>query len=184
MKTLSLFSALLLIICSSCTHKVSETLIAKNQLGLITPETKISELSSILVSDSIPELNEDNDLLPDSVIDVYNETGELSLIIEPDYLSDSLVTIDEIRILDSKYKTKKGLSIDSNFKMIYENYKIDNIQNSINNVILSIHDLGAYIVIDKKHLPSEIRFDTEVKIEANQIPNEAPIRYFWLRFED
>jgi len=184
MKALPIFSALLLIICSSCSSSVSETLIAKNQLGLINPETKISELSSILVSDSIPELSENNDLMPNSEIDVYNKTGELSLIIEPDYVNDTIVTINEIRILDPRYKTKKGLSIDSNFKTIYENYKIDNIQNSINSVILSIHELGAYIVIDKKHLPSEIRFDSEAKIEANQIPNEAPIRYFWLRFED
>jgi len=75
------------------------------------------------------------------------------LIIEPKFKSDTVVTIDEIQILDSRYKTKKGLGIDSDFKAIYKNYKIDDIQNSINSVILNINEIGAYIVIDKKTPP-------------------------------
>jgi hypothetical protein len=184
MKALSLFSIIFLLICSSCSNTASDTLIAKNKLGMISPETTISELSIVLKSDSIPQLEAITDFKTTTEIEVYNQSGELSLIIEPNYQNDSLITVDEIQILDSKYKTQKGLSIDSRFKTIYENYKIDNIQNSINSVILSIHELGAYIVIDKKHLPSELKFDSEVKIEANQIPNEAPIKYFWLRFDE
>ncbi|WP_019039003.1 hypothetical protein [Psychroflexus tropicus] len=183
MRILSLFSLLIAAVCSSCSHTVSETLIAKNQLGLLNSNTEIEELKSILNSDSIPNLESSTNREKLTEIEVYDKKGNLSLLIEPNYQNDSLITIDEIQILDPKYQTKKGLSVDSNFKVIYENYKIDNIQNSISSVILSLNEIGAYVVIDKKHLPSELRFDSEVKIEANQIPDEAPIRYFWLRFD-
>lgn len=184
MKLLSLFSILFFVLFSSCNSSTSDTLIAKNQLGLIKPSTKVDELSSVLEKDSVTEFDIKSRFNKTKEIKVYNKAGDVSLIIEPSYLNDTIVTINEIQILDPKYKTKKGLNIESNFKTIYENYKIDNIQNSINSVILSIDEIGAYIVIDKKHLPSELRFDSDIKIEANQIPNDAPLRYFWLKFDD
>lgn len=184
MKPIFSLSVLCLVLFWSCNNSNSETLIAKNQLGLIKPDTKIRELDIILENDSVADFNTESKLMKVKEIEVYNKSGDVSLIIEPKYLNDSVVAVREIQILDPRYKTKKGLNINSNFKTIYENYKIDNIQNSINSVILSIDELGAYIVIDKKHLPSELRFDSDIKIEANQIPNEAPLKYFWLRFED
>lgn len=183
MKLIPLFSILSLILFTSCNSSSSETLIAKNQLGLLNPETKIDELSLVLKKDSVAEFDLKSSFNTTNEIEIFNKEGEISLIIEPNYQSDSLITISEIQILDPKYQTKKGLTIDSSFKTIYKNYKIDNIQNSINSVILSIDEIGAYLVIDKKHLPSKLRFDSETKIEANQIPNEAPLKYFWLRFE-
>lgn len=183
MRFLSLFSVFLLVLLSSCSDSTSETLIAKNQLGLLNPDTKIEDLSTILDKDSIPEFNTKSNLKKTTEIEVYNESGDISILIEPNYQNDTLVTIDEIQILDSRYKSKKGLNINSTFKTIYENYKINNIQNSINSVIISIHEIGAYIVIDKKHLPSELKFDAEVKIEANQIPDDAPFKYFWIKFD-
>lgn len=184
MKYISVISVFLLLLITSCDSFDSETIIGKNQLGQLTPSSKLSEIGSILEKDSVAEFDLKSKMKRVSEIEVYNKDGEISLIIEPNYLKDSIATINEIQILDSRYKTKKGLNIDSNFKTIYENYKIDNIQNSINSVILSIDELGAYIVIDKKHLPSELKFDSDIKIEANQIPDDAPLKYFWLRFED
>lgn len=184
MKLISLFSILFLVLFTSCSSSTSDTLIAKNQLGLIKPSTKVEELSTILDKDSVAEFDIESRFNKTKEIEVFNKEGRISLVIEPNYQNDSIVTVSEIQILDPKYKTKKGLNVDSDFQAIYENYKINNIQNSINSVILNINEIGAYIVIDKKHLPSELRFDSDLKIEANQIPNEAPIRYFWLRFDD
>lgn len=181
MKRLSILLSLWFIV--SCTDPNSKTRIAKNQLGALTPETPLKELSVLLEQDSVAAFNPESNSRGVDEVEVFNQEGHLSLIIEPNFKNDSIITIDEIQILDPKYKTKKGLSIDSKFKTIYENYKLDNIQNSINSVIISINEIGAYIVIDKKHLPSELRYDSEAKIEANQIPDDAPIKYFWLRFE-
>jgi hypothetical protein len=184
MKLLSLFGSLLLVLLVSCDGSSSKTLIIKNQLGQLTPKTEIKDLGTILETDSIAVFDIETRFGKTEEIEIFDSEGKVSLIVEPKFKSDTLVTIDEIQILDSRYKTEKGLGIDSDFKVIYKNYKIDNIQNSINSVILSINEIGAYIVIDKKHLPSELRFDSEIKIEANQIPDGAPIKYFWLKFKD
>jgi len=184
MKLLSLFGSLLLVLLVSCDGSTSKTLINKNQLGQLTPKTEIKDLGTILETDSIAVFDIETRFGKTEEIEIFDSEGKISLIVEPKFKSDTLVTIDEIQILDTRYKTEKGLGIDSNFKVIYKNYKINNIQNSINSVILNINAIGAYIVIDKKHLPSELRFDSEIKIEANQIPDEAPIKYFWLKFKD
>lgn len=183
MKRLFFLLSLCLWFIVSCADPNSKTRIAKNQLGELTPETPLKDLSFILEQDSVAKFNAESNFKGIEEIEVFNKDGGISLIIEPNFKNDSIITIDEIQILDPKYKTNKGLGIDSKFKAIYENYKLDNIQNSINSIILSINEIGAYIVIDKSHLPSELRFDSEAKIEANQIPDEAPIKYFWLRFE-
>lgn len=183
MKLTSFLSIIFLISLSSCSSSSSDTLIAKNQLGPLTPVTQLKDLSSLLANDSIADFDLETKFNRPQEVEVFNKASETSLIIEPFYQNDSLATIKEIQILDPRYETRKGLSIASDFKTIYENYKIDNIQNSINSVILSIDEIGAYIVIDKKHLPSELKFDAEIQIEANQIPDEAPFKYFWLKFE-
>jgi hypothetical protein len=184
MKLIRIFLIALIASFIGCNTPASDTLIAKNQLGLITPNTNVLDLNSILSQDSIAEFDIDSKFNRTREIEVFNNDGRISLVIEPNYKTDSIVTINEIQILDPRYKTKKGLNVESDYQTIYKNYKINNIQNSINSVILSIDEIGAYIVIDKKHLPSEIRFDPDLKIEANQIPDDAPLRYFWLRFDD
>ena len=82
--------------------------------------------------------------------------------------------------MDSKFKTKKGLTINSTFADIQNNYKISNIQNTLRNVVVFVNDINAFFTIDKKELPAELQFDASAKIEAIQIPGQAKIKYFMI----
>ncbi|WP_127844309.1 hypothetical protein [Psychroflexus aestuariivivens] len=181
LKPLIIVSFVLLLI--ACSNSESNNRIAKNTLGQVDQNTAIYELKGILVEDSLHQQEPDR-FNRNQDLEVYNSRDSLILLIEPRVYNDSTSTIKEIQILGGRFKTETGLSSQSKYGEIYKNHKISNIQNSINSVILTLEDLGAYIVIDKKHLPSELRFDNEAKIEANQIPNDAPIKYFWLRFTE
>ena len=46
-----------------------------------------------------------------------------------------------------------------------------------------IDDLNIYISIDKKELPAELRYDTETKIQAAQIPDDAKFKYFMISWD-
>ncbi|MFN2261709.1 MAG: hypothetical protein ABR595_06560 [Psychroflexus sp.] len=184
MKLLKSLTGLSLILCFfACSNSEKNNLIAKNKLGLIDQNTKISELKGILAEDSLSQKEADR-FNRNQDLEVYSSKDSLILVIEPRVYNDSTSTIKEIQVLGSRFKSESGLSSQSKFGEIYENYKISNIQNSINSIILTIEDIGAYIVIDKKHLPSELRFDNDAKIESNQIPDDAPVKYFWLRFTE
>lgn len=181
MKPITVISSILLLI--SCSNSGKNNLIAKNTLGLVDQNTKISELKGIFAEDSLHQQEPDR-FNRNQDLEIYSSKDSLILVVEPRVYNDSTSTIKEIQVLGSRFKTETGLSSLSTFGEIYKNHKISNIQNSINSVILTLEDIGAYIVIDKKHLPSELRFDNEAKIEANQIPDDAPIKYFWLRFTE
>jgi len=173
----------LLVLFTACSKSSKNDLIAKNQLGLVDQNTKMSELKGIFANDSLHQQTPDR-FSQAQDLEVYSSKDSLILVIEPRVYNDTTSTIKEIQIVGSRFQTSSGLNSRSTFGEIYKNHKISNIQNSINSVILTIEDIGAYIVIDKTHLPSELRFDNEAKIEANQIPNDAPIKYFWLRFTE
>jgi len=93
---------------------------------------------------------------------------------------DTLKLIETIRIIDPRYKTDKGLGIESTFKDLRDNYTISSIQNGINSVVVFVNEIDAFITIDKGELPANLRYDNNIKIEKVQIPDTAKFKYFML----
>ena len=82
--------------------------------------------------------------------------------------------------MDPRYETKEGVSISSTFKDIVKNYNISRIENTLNAAVVFLDDINVYLTIDKKELPSNLRYDTDTRIRASQIPDEAKIKYFMI----
>ncbi|UJH89708.1 hypothetical protein LZ575_11615 [Antarcticibacterium sp. 1MA-6-2] len=61
-----------------------------------------------------------------------------------------------------------------------KNYSISRIENTLNSAVVFIDELNIYLTIDKKELPSSLRFDTDTRITPNQIPDNAPIKHFMI----
>ena len=58
-----------------------------------------------------------------------------------------------------------------------KNYEISRIENTLNSAVVFIDELNLYLTIDKKDLPSSLRYDTDSRISASQIPDDAKIKY-------
>ena len=82
-----------------------------------------------------------------------------------------------------RFKTAKGLNTKSTFKSIKDNYKISSIQNTLRNIMISVNEMNVFFTIDKNELPSELRFDMNLKIEEVQIPDEAKIKGFFMQWQ-
>ena len=102
------------------------------------------------------------------------------MILEPIQQFDSTSTVGYIQILDSRYETAKGLNINSTFGDVVENYGISRIENTLNSAVVFIDELNLYLTIDKKELPTSLRYDTDTRITASQIPDNAKIKYFMI----
>ncbi len=50
-------------------------------------------------------------------------------------------------------------------------------------MVVFLKETDVYLTIDKKHLPEELRYDMNIEIEASQIPDSAPIKYFMIGWE-
>ena len=196
-----LATSILFINCGKDTTKFK---ITKNAIGQLTKDSKVSDIESIYAEDSIvatngvPKMNLGFDLKNESSKDSINES-----VIKDDFIyqkieifekgglhllsltpsRDTIAKIENIRIYDPRYSTEKGITLNSTFKDIKDNYSIKKIITSMNNVVIILKETGVYFTIDKKELPESLRYNSSINIEAVQIPDAAKIKYMMLAWE-
>ena len=175
---------ILVISCSffaSCKNEQDPFIISKQHVGYLTDSTQVKDLKLVFPNDSIVKrIGGDGFMGNKNEIEIYDSTGKKLLVLEPKYTLDSTSVIETVKIFDERYKTDKNISIRSTFKDIVENYKLSRIDNLITSVVVSVNSLNASFTIDKKELPSNLRVDMDLKIEAAQIPDDAKIKYFFI----
>lgn len=156
-------------------------LITANQVGALKKDVTINQLEAIFEDDSIVKQTSGPETLKSTdAIKVFDKEGKALLSLEPLQEFDSTSTIGYIQILDPRYKTKSGLNTESTFQDIQENFTISRIENTINAAVIFLDEINAYVTIDKKQLPADLRYDTDSKIMASQIPDNARIKYFMI----
>lgn len=157
-------------------------LINNSQVGKLMRTSLVSELESIYSNDSIVKDTSLSTLVSNSnTIKVYEKGGTQLLTLTPN--GDSIPKIGIIRVLDPRFKTEKGIGLQSTFKEIKDNYVIKKIVTSLNNVIIFIENSDVYFTIDKEELPASLRYDTSINIEEVQIPDDSKIKYLMVGWE-
>lgn len=167
------------IVLTSCKNEVDPFLISKQNIGLLTDSTQVKDLETIYANDSIVKNIAGDEFLGNvNDIQIFEKGGKKLLELSPAEALDSTSTISNIKILDSRFKTEKGVNILSTFNDIKSNYKISSIQNTLRNVVIFVNENNSFFTISKEELPAELRFDMSKKIEEANIPDTAKIKYF------
>ncbi len=182
MKTIlpTVFFILLII---GCEKEIDTTfLITKDAIGKLDKISLTRDLDVIYSNDSIVKdttyINTSNN---SKKIKIFEKGGKQLLTLTPN--SDSIPTIENIRIEDSRFVTEKGVGLKSTFKDIKDNYTIRKVITSMNNVVLLLKDSDIYFTISKDQLPSSLRYASSVNIEAVQIPDDAKIKYMMVGWD-
>jgi len=178
----SIFSlAIITLLFIGCKKEQDPFQISKQSIGLLTDSTQVKDLKAVFSNDSVVERLLDNEFTFNRTdIDIFDKAGNKLLTLTPKVVQDSTSTIETIKVLDSRFKTAKGLTSSSTFGDIKNNYKISSIQNTLKNVVVFVNEINAFITIDKEELPAELQFDMNAKIEAIQIPEKAKIKYLMI----
>lgn len=184
MKKTILLGAITALLFVQCGKDTDPFMIKNGSIGGLTKEMKIKQVDSLFSQDSIVKLSlaQGTDGTQGEV-EIYEKGGKLLLLLKPENENDPNSVISDVRVFDDRYKTEKGLNLSSTFKDIKEKYTIVNMETTINAVVIFLEETDAYITIDKKDLPEGLRYDMNTKIEASQIPETAPIKYFMLGWE-
>lgn len=168
----------------ACQKQDDPYLITKDSVGLLTKDVQVRELDSVYANDSLVQaVNESEYFSSSNEIRIYDKSGKQLLLLEPVQAFDSTSTIGYIQVLDPRFETAEGLSTQSSFQEVVENYTISRIENTLSAAVIFIDELNIYITIDKKELPPELRYDTETVIQASQIPDNAKFKYFMIGWE-
>ncbi|MFA5298438.1 MAG: hypothetical protein WC389_09580 [Lutibacter sp.] len=184
-KTIYIFLVSFLLI--QCAEKNNQFLIEKGKVGALNEGTAILDLNSIFAKDSIvailyanKEINKKLFSVENDEYLIYSKKGKKLLEIVPTKLNDPSSGIKSIQIFDDNYKTAKGISLQSTFKDIKENYNVNKVETTLTSATLFIDELNATISIDKKEIGLN-RFSRE-EVSINQIPDLAKIKYFTVWF--
>ena len=162
----------------SCKKESNDFLISSNAVGKITPQTKIKQLDSIFTNDSIVKTQSSpNAIETQGDVEVYEKGGKRLLLISPKTDLDPNAYISDIIVYDARFHTENGLNSNSKFKDFKDNYEIAGIERILNGALVFLKDSDIYLTIDGKHLTPEVRTDRSVKIEAQHIFDDAPIKY-------
>ena len=180
---LKVLSIVIVILFVACKKNQNPFEIGKQHIGFLTDSTQIKDLKTIFASDSIAQfISGDAFAGNQNSIEVFEKGGAKLLVLTPKQELDSTAVIKSVQIIDSRYKTSKNISTLSTFKDITSAYKISKINNLINSILITVSELNASFAIDKKELPSNLRFDMSLKIEATHIPDNAKIKYFFINW--
>ncbi len=174
---------MLILIVVSCKKEMDPFLVEKHNIGFLTDSTQVKDLESVFPNDSIVKFVGGDEFTGNiNNIDIFDKTGNHLLVLTPNEALDSTAVIDNIRIMDPRYKTAKNITNLSTFKDIQNAYKVNRIDNLINSINVNVNEINAYFTIDKKELPANLRFDMKMTIEASQIPDDAKIKYFMINW--
>jgi hypothetical protein len=178
------FIGLVVFLFVQCAKEKNPFLISNNAVGNLTIGMKIKQVDSIFAMDSIVRLSpRQNQSSPFGELEIYEKSGKKLLLISPRNNYDTDALIENFQFFDDRYKTVKGLNINSTFKDIKENYEIANIETTLSTVLIFLKDSDLFINIDKKELPENFRYNPNLIIDVTNIPNEAKIKYFMLSWK-
>ncbi|WP_046745053.1 hypothetical protein [Kordia zhangzhouensis] len=168
----------------SCAKKKDPFLIETNRIGKLYKDITVKQLDSVFSADSIVKRIGEGDYVQagsDTYL-IYEKGGTQLLTLTPTQQHDENEKIKNIQIHDARYKTAKGISLESTFKDIRDNFKIKYIHNTLKNLIITVEG-NEYFTIDKKELPEDLRYNMNLSIEAIQIPDKAKIKHFMINWE-
>jgi hypothetical protein len=177
---IGIFTMALLMQCEK--EKDTKFLITNNSVGQLEKISLIRDLEVIFYQDSIVK---DTMKLTTGLgarsIKIYEKGGNHLLTLTPS--SDSIPKIQNVRINDPRFKTEKGIGLQSTFKDIKEKYTIQKIVTAINNIVIFVKDSDIYFTIDKSQLPESLRYVSSPNIDAVQVPDNAKIKYLMVGWE-
>jgi hypothetical protein len=169
---------------TACNTSADPFLITKHSVGKLNDSTKVKDLRRVFEADSLSQpIGGDEFTGNINIIKVYEkETRKLLLELTPKEALDSLSTIQTVRIIDNRYKTKKSLDKLCDFSCLSANYNVSGVQNTLRNLIISVDEINAFFTIDKIELPENLRYDISKKIEVISIPPTAKIKDFFIQW--
>lgn len=167
-----------LLILTQCQKDKDLFLISSGKIGHLTKETKLTQLDSIFASDSVVRISSSGSYFNSdaSQIEIYEKGG--TKLLQLTAKENSTPQITNIQVFDSRYKTEKGLHLNSTFKEVKKKYSVKNIHNGLQNLVVSLEDSDVYITIDKVFLSDTLRNNFGAAIQPGDIPDNATFKFF------
>jgi len=165
---------------TACQQNENPYIIKNKQVGKITDTTTVAQMKELYKNDSIVKNTEGQSAFePYDEYIIYDKTGHQILFTAiPKKINDEQSVIKQIEIKSPKFKTEKGVNIQSDFGAFRNNHQIGRIDETFKYIVVFIDDLNATIDMSKDVLPLNARNDSSIKIDETLIPDHSKIKHF------
>lgn len=160
-----------------CGKKADPFLIQKDKIGVLEKVYTLKQIDSIFANDSIVKRVAGDEFAGiNNDIEVYEKGGQHLLSLSPSEPLDDNATINIVTINDERFKTDKGIGLNSTFKDFTNHYEVSKIDRILNNINIEFKNQDFYITISVDELPGAYKFDLTKTVELASIPDEAKIK--------
>ncbi len=184
MKYFSSIALMLLIF--SCQTENNDFIIKNKQVGKLTDTTTIAQMKQLYRNDSIVKKTEGQTAFEpyDEYRIIDKRTKEVLMVVVPKKMNDEQSVIKEVDIKSPKFKTEKGVGLDSDFKSFKQHHKIGRVDETFKYIVVFIDDLNATIDMAKDVIPLNAQNNTTIKIDETLIPDNTKIKDFIVFFNE
>ena len=174
----TLFIAVIALFMIQCGKKADPFLIDIAKIGVLEKHHTVKQIDSIFANDSIVKRVAGDEFvsLSNDDLELYEKGGKHLLSLTPSEALDDNATITIVTIRDDRFKTAKGVGVNSTFKDFTTHYEVAKIERFLNNIIVEFKNQEFYVTIDIDQLPSQYEYDLSAKIEEASIPGTAKIK--------
>ena len=160
-----------------CSQVDKKFLITDSSVGLLTRGTKITQLDSLYQKDSLVKTSLEGEFryISEERFLIYERGKEKKQLLEltPNIpLDGSPQYIQGVQVLDDRYTTKEGISLNSTFGDIKKVYKEFDFEQLLSTVIVMPKGSNLYFAFDQKELLPAL--DDTYTIES--IPDTAKVK--------
>lgn len=170
-----------IVILASCDKSEERFGWSKDRVGVLTKDALVFQLDSIYGNDSIAKSASQSDYDKENgIIEVYEKGGKHLLSITPYTPNDPSSKIAYVQIRDERFKTDKGITINSTFKEIAAAYKLGSVDLVIDDVQVRVDEQNFHFTIGASDLPESLKFDPSITLDKNMIPDGAKPQYVFV----
>ncbi|MDO4880317.1 MAG: hypothetical protein Q3983_03475 [Capnocytophaga sp.] len=173
----SIFLSVIALSIISCNNIDKKFLITNDSVGVLSKNNKTSQLDSIYAKDSLVKSAFDGEFRYASQerFSIFDKNGEKKQLLEltptqPN--EDKTQYIANIQIMDARFKTENGISLESTFADIKKVYSDFDFEQSLTTVVVMPKNSNLYFAFDKSDLIASISGDFTI----NDIPDTAKIK--------
>ncbi|MFD0963399.1 hypothetical protein [Pseudofulvibacter geojedonensis] len=160
-----------------CAKKTDPFLIQKDKIGVLERNYTVKQIDSVFANDSIVKRVAGDEFAGSSTdIEIYEKGGKHLLSLSPSETLDDNATINIVTINDDRFKTDKGINLNSTFLDFTTHYEVSKIDRILNNINVEFKNQDFYITISIDELPGAYKYDFSKTIEIASIPDKAKIK--------
>ncbi len=181
-----ILTGLILVGLAACQTKTNDLIIKNKQVDKLTDSTTVGQMKQLYQNDSIVKHTQGASAFEpyDEYTIIDKKSKEVLMVVIPQKMNDDQSVIKQVEIKSPRFKTEKGVGLDSDFGSFKQNHKIGRIDETFKYIVVFIDDLNATIDMPKDVLPLNARNDSSIKIDETLIPDHSKIKHFVVFLND